>query len=88
VGRIYPSITSRSGVGSSAMRRVLNRRIRRELPVPIGPGVDETYVKVAGGWAYLYRPRVINVDGHPAYASAVDELASLADTAVAERPRI
>jgi len=76
----------------------------------IGPGVDETYVKVAGNWAYLYRaadsagetiefmlspkrdliaakmflrlalsrggpcPRVINVDGHPAYASAVAEL--------------
>jgi transposase, IS6 family len=72
--------------------------------------VDETYVKMAGRWAYLYRavdsagetiefmlspnrdlmaanlflrlalsaggptPRVINVDGHPAYASAVAEL--------------
>ena len=72
--------------------------------------VDETYVKVAGSWAYLYRavdsagetiefmlspkrdliaatlflrlalsggrprPRVINVDGHPAYAGAVAEL--------------
>ena len=72
--------------------------------------VDETYVKVAGNWAYLYRavdsvgetielmlspkrdliaatmflrlalcgggprPRVINVDGHPAYASAVADL--------------
>jgi transposase-like protein len=72
--------------------------------------VDETYVKVAGNWAYLYRavdsvgetiefmlspkrdliaaklflrlalsgvarrPRVINVDGHPAYARAVAEL--------------
>ena len=72
--------------------------------------VDETYVKVAGKWAYLYRavdsagetiefmlspnrdliaaklflrlalsgggpmPRVINVDGHPAYASATAEL--------------
>ena len=72
--------------------------------------MDETYVKVAGNWAYLYRavdsagetiefmlspkrdliaaklflrlalsrvgrtPRVINVDGHPAYASAVAEL--------------
>ena len=72
--------------------------------------VDETYVKVAGKWAYLYRaidsagetiefmlspnrdliaaklflrlalsgavpmPRVINVDGHPAYASAIAEL--------------
>jgi IS6 family transposase len=72
--------------------------------------VDETYVKVAGNWAYLYRavdsagetiefmlspkrdliaaklflrlalsgggpaPRVINVDAHPAYASAIAEL--------------
>jgi transposase, IS6 family len=72
--------------------------------------VDETYVKVAGNWAYLYRavdstgetidfmlspkrdliaaklflrlalsggaprPRVINVDGHPAYAGAIAEL--------------
>jgi len=72
--------------------------------------VDETYVKVGGRWAYLYRavdsagetiefmlspnrdltaaklflrfalsgagprPRVINVDGHPAYASAIAEL--------------
>jgi IS6 family transposase len=72
--------------------------------------VDETYVKVAGNWTYLYRaidsagetiefmlspkrdliaaklflrlalsgggpqPRVINVDGHPAYASAIAEL--------------
>ena len=72
--------------------------------------VDETYVRVAGRWTYLYRaidsagdtidfplspnrdliaakgflqlalsagqirPRVINVDGHPAYASAIEEL--------------
>jgi IS6 family transposase len=72
--------------------------------------VDETYIKVAGSWAYLNRavdsagetiefmlspkrdliaaklslqfalsgggprPRVINVDGHPAYASAVADL--------------
>jgi transposase-like protein len=72
--------------------------------------VDETYIKVAGKWAYLYRavdssgetiefmlspkrdliaaklflrlalsaggppPRVINVDGHPAYAGAIAEL--------------
>ena len=72
--------------------------------------VDETYIKVAGNWAYRYRavdsagetigfmlspkrdliaaklflrlafssdgpdPRVIHVDGHPAYASAVVEL--------------
>jgi transposase-like protein len=73
--------------------------------------VDETYVRVAGKWVYLYRavdsagdtidfmlspnrdlvaakhflqlalqrtghvrPRVINVDGHPAYATAISEL--------------
>jgi len=86
---------------------LLNPRIRRELRRPNGSWtVDETYVRVAGSWAYLYRavdsagetiefmlspkrdlsaaklflglalsasrgirPRVINVDGHPAYAS-------------------
>jgi len=91
---------------------VLNRRIRRELRRPNGSWrIDETYVRVAGSWAYLYRavdsagetiefmlppnrdliaaklflrlalsatngvrPRVINVDGHPAYASTVEEL--------------
>ena len=72
--------------------------------------VDETYIRVAGNWVYLYRavdsggdtidfmlspnrdlaaanhflqlalhrsgqsPRVINVDGHPAYATAITEL--------------
>jgi len=73
--------------------------------------VDETYIKVAGTWTYLYRavdsagdtidfmlspkrdltaaklflrlalsgaarhrPRVIHVDGHPAYARAISEL--------------
>jgi transposase-like protein len=90
---------------------VLNQRLRRELrPRNRSWRVDETYVKVAGEWAYLYRavdsagetiefmlspsrdliaaklflrlalsaggppPRVINVDGHPAYASAAAEL--------------
>ena len=90
---------------------VLNQRIRRELRrTNRSWRVDETYVKVAGHWAYLYRavdsagetiefmlspkrdliaaklflrlalssgapsPRVINVDGHPAYASAIAEL--------------
>jgi transposase-like protein len=90
---------------------VLNQRLRRELRARNRSWrVDETYVKVAGKWAYLYRavdsagetiefmlspkrdliaakvflrlalsagsplPRVINVDGHPAYASAVAEL--------------
>ena len=90
---------------------VLNQRIRRELRRPNRSWrVDETYVRVAGDWAYLYRavdsagetiefllspkrdliaaklflrlalsgegpsPRVINVDGHLAYASAIAEL--------------
>jgi transposase-like protein len=90
---------------------ILNQRIRREMRRPNRSWrVDETYVRVAGSWTYLYRavdsagetiefmlspkrdpiaatmflrlalcgegprPRVINVDGHPAYASAVTDL--------------
>ena len=78
--------------------------------------VDETYIRVAGRWAYLYRaidsvgntidfvlspyrdtlaaksflqlalaqaggiqPRVINVDGPPAYPAAVEELQHLGE---------
>jgi transposase, IS6 family len=89
---------------------ILNQRMRRELRRPNRSWrVDETYVRVAGKWAYLYRavdsagetidftlspkrdliaaklflrlalsarirPRVINVDGHPAYARAIADL--------------
>src|SRR5262249_30128130 len=88
---------------------ILNQRLRRELRRPNRSWrVDETYVRVAGRWTYLYRavdsagetidfmlspyrdltaaklflrsalsgsggvrPRVINVDGHPAYVRAI-----------------
>jgi transposase, IS6 family len=91
---------------------MLNQRLSRELRRPNRSWrVDETYVRVAGRWTYLYRavdsegntidfmlsphrdliaakyflqlalcrtkpirPRVINVDGHPAYARAITEL--------------
>lgn len=93
---------------------ILSQRIRREMRKPNRSWrVDETYVRVAGQWAYLYRavdsdgstidfmlsphrdltaakhflrlalwrtgevgPRVINVDGHPAYPRAIAELKS------------
>ena len=90
---------------------ILNQRMRREIRHPNRSWrVDETYVRVAGTWTYLYRavdsagetidfmlspkrdlvaaklflrlalsgtsvrPRVVNVDGHPAYARAITEL--------------
>ena len=89
---------------------ILNNLIRREMRRPNGSWrVDETYIRVAGSWTYLYRaidsagntidfllspnrdltgarlsatgsewrpvrPRVINVDGHRAYATAIAEL--------------
>ena len=90
----------------------LDRRVRRELKrTGTSWRVDETYVRVAGHWMYLYqaldsggatldfylskkrdaraaqqflskilaaanhpRPRVINVDGNPAYPHAVNRL--------------
>jgi transposase-like protein len=91
---------------------VLNERIRSEMRNPNRSWrVDETYIRVAGRWTYLYRaidsagntidfllspyrdtcaaksflqlaitqagriqPRVINVDGHPAYPAAIEDL--------------
>jgi IS6 family transposase len=96
---------------------ILNQRLRRERRHPNRSWrVDETYVRVAGNWAYLYRavdsvgdtidfmlspkrdltaaklflrlalsgsggmrPRVVNVDGHPAYARAIAELKQSGD---------
>jgi transposase, IS6 family len=91
---------------------VLNVRTRSEMRNPnCSWRVDETYIRVAGRWTYLYRaiysdgntidfllspyrdtfaaksflqlaiaqsgriqPRVIDVDGHPAYPLAVEQL--------------
>jgi IS6 family transposase len=91
---------------------ILNERIRRRMRIPNRSWrVDETYIRVAGQWTYLYRaidsdgntidfrlslkrdytaaksflrlalqragrsrPRVINVDGHPAYPRVIKEL--------------
>ena len=96
---------------------ILNQRLCREVRHPNRSWrVDETYVRVAGNWVYLYRavdsagdtidfmlspnrdlvaakhflqlalhrtgrvrPRVINVDGHPAYATAIAELKTSGD---------
>src|SRR3954454_17578708 len=90
----------------------LSRRCRRELRITNGSWrVDETYLRVAGKWTYLYRavdstgdtidfllsprrdanaakrffqkalrsanhprPRVVNVDGNPAYPRVIAEL--------------
>jgi IS6 family transposase len=92
--------------------RILNERIRSEMRNPNRSWrCDETYIRVAGQWTYLYRaidsagntidfllspyrdavaaksflqlaigqagdvhPRIINVDGHPAYPAAMAEL--------------
>jgi transposase-like protein len=91
---------------------ILNQRLGRERHPNRSWRADETYVRVAGNWVYLYRavdsagdtihfmlspnrdlvaakhflqlalhrtgrvrPRVINVDGHLAYATAISELA-------------
>jgi transposase-like protein len=91
---------------------ILNERIRSKMRHPNRSWrVDETYVRVAGQWTYLYRAidsagdtidfllspkrdliatksflhlalwqagqfhrRVINVEGHPAYRSAIEQL--------------
>jgi len=89
---------------------ILEERIRRQMRRPNRSWrVDETYIRVARQWTYLYRavdsagdtiefllspkrdrvaakgflqlavsghsrPRVINVDGHPAYPGVINEL--------------
>ena len=95
----------------------LHARIRSQMRRPDRSWrLDETYIRVAGQWTYLYRaldsagntidfllsphrdliaaksslqlalwradpcqPRVINVDGHPAYPVAMDELKKSGD---------
>ena len=104
---------------------ILNERMRRHLRRPNRSWrVDETYVRVAGKWTYLYRaldsegntidfmlspcrdriaakyffqlalwrighlrPRVINVDGHPAYPSVIAELKQTGELSKACRCR-
>ncbi len=96
---------------------ILNQRLRRELRRPNRSWrVDETHIRVAGQWTYLYRvvdssgdtidfvlspkrdltaaklflrlalsgsggvrPRVVSVDGHPAYGRAIAELKNSGD---------
>ena len=105
-------ITHHSPLGAAATCRSWANVSAGTFAVPVGSWrVDETYARVAGNWAYLYRavdsagetidfmlspkrdlvaakhflqlalgrthdapPRVINVDGHPANATATAEL--------------
>ena len=49
-------ITLRSGAGFNVTRPELSRRCRPELRRTNGSWrVDETYLRVAGKWTYLYR---------------------------------